>query len=450
MEFKATRRLTNCRRDDKDKYFTAGLNDIEERLSRRFYTSVTAFSQDLAAVVSDVLSRSVPSHHRADVYDLMQIWARLNEYGAGTQEHLSLDEQQKKVKSVAKRVVKACLELLQPAWKAEADLKGIPYEKEQATWADLDLRLENSVQSRRLSSITANNGESSCKLDLSVSAVGGATPSPKNSIASEDITMRDAEPLADDKLLLDPALKEAPVHIKHSDTDVASHPTPQPPDKPASYASSTHSVSITSFTDKPTEPLSPPISTSSAAHTTANPTQSTSEPPAQGDSKDSPQRSIPNEAKPLRQRPPIDDPWASGGVPWYLEAYDVSGTTVHDERWTGEELMRAMSEPLSDMDEETLADLHLQTNGGPSEEEGRKSQPLTTVAKSRVAAVKAKATPANNRAKTRSASSSEMADAGPAEAKPEPPEETPAQRDRRKKDEYNARRRAERARNKKK
>ena len=50
-------------------------------------------------------------------------------------------------------------------------------------------------------------------------------------------------------------------------------------------------------------------------------------------------------------------PLSQGGVPWYMEAFDPNGTTVHDERWSGRELLRDMSEELSEMDDDDLADM---------------------------------------------------------------------------------------------
>jgi NuA3 HAT complex component NTO1 len=47
-------------------------------------------------------------------------------------------------------------------------------------------------------------------------------------------------------------------------------------------------------------------------------------------------------------------PLARGGVAWYLEAFEPVGTTVHEKRWTGRELLRGMSEELSELDEETV------------------------------------------------------------------------------------------------
>lgn len=50
-------------------------------------------------------------------------------------------------------------------------------------------------------------------------------------------------------------------------------------------------------------------------------------------------------------------PFSSGGIPWYMEPFDPEGTTIQEERWTGRELVRGMSEELSDMDEAELSGL---------------------------------------------------------------------------------------------
>ncbi|CAG7991825.1 unnamed protein product [Penicillium salamii] len=50
-------------------------------------------------------------------------------------------------------------------------------------------------------------------------------------------------------------------------------------------------------------------------------------------------------------------PLAVGGIQWYMQPFDPVGTTIHEERWTGRDVMRGMSEELSDMDEEELEGL---------------------------------------------------------------------------------------------
>lgn len=46
-----------------------------------------------------------------------------------------------------------------------------------------------------------------------------------------------------------------------------------------------------------------------------------------------------------------------GGVPWFLQSFHPNGTTIEEEQWTGRDLVRAMSEGLSDMDEEQISGL---------------------------------------------------------------------------------------------
>ena len=50
-------------------------------------------------------------------------------------------------------------------------------------------------------------------------------------------------------------------------------------------------------------------------------------------------------------------PLSNGGIPWYMETFDPDGTTVYEERWTGRDLVRGMSEELSDMGDEELSGL---------------------------------------------------------------------------------------------
>ncbi len=46
-----------------------------------------------------------------------------------------------------------------------------------------------------------------------------------------------------------------------------------------------------------------------------------------------------------------------GGIPWYVAQFDPDGLTVFEERWTGPEVLREMSEELSEMDEDELLGL---------------------------------------------------------------------------------------------
>lgn len=60
---------------------------------------------------------------------------------------------------------------------------------------------------------------------------------------------------------------------------------------------------------------------------------------------------------PPRSEKDLLAPLAHGGIPWYLEPFNVQGTTVHEEEWPGRDVLRAMSEQLSELDEDAMNDL---------------------------------------------------------------------------------------------
>jgi NuA3 HAT complex component NTO1 len=68
------------------------------------------------------------------------------------------------------------------------------------------------------------------------------------------------------------------------------------------------------------------------------------------------------EAPKVPLSPPIlqgdqQHPLSQGGIQWYMQPFDPIGTTIHEERWTGREVMRGLSEELSELDEDELKDL---------------------------------------------------------------------------------------------
>ena len=59
-------------------------------------------------------------------------------------------------------------------------------------------------------------------------------------------------------------------------------------------------------------------------------------------------------------------PLAQGGIQWYMQPFDPDGTTIHEERWTGRDVMRGMSEELSELDEDELKDLVEEETSAPT------------------------------------------------------------------------------------
>jgi NuA3 HAT complex component NTO1 len=320
--------------------FKEGFDDLEQKLGARHYISVTAFSADISAVFSAVLTRS--DENMTELRDVTDVHNQLNEVPAGTAKHLALTQEQKELKRLTKRIVKAIKDPLEAAMKKEAELKGIPFEKEMSEWAAFDARLENSIQTNGMTALPTMEIDETISPDASVSAVAGASPRRVNNNTDEDVEMTDVSNVASETI--------DTVHAK-LDSDIAS-------------------VKVSKF--KPAQPLSPPNSTSSAAanHNNNNNIDANIDHTAQDTT-----------APPIEA--PTSDPWAQGGVPWYLEAFDISGTTVHEERWTGPDTMRAMSEQLSEMDEETLQDLVGNTNTASSNTEDETNTTSAAASKGR-------------------------------------------------------------------
>ena len=115
---------------------------IRSKLDDRFYTSVSAFSRDLAHVFTSEIG-----------VDSVGDTAELQVQISGRAPELSLEQREKR--KLAKRIIKAIQPLLEESLKKESELNGKPFEKELK---DLDLILENSVLSRR-ASLIATSGD---------------------------------------------------------------------------------------------------------------------------------------------------------------------------------------------------------------------------------------------------------------------------------------------------
>ena len=300
------------RLDDKEGVFRAGTDELAHRLRERYYTSVSDFSRDLSQVFLAKLAEG-DNLDPASSADINTIHQKLHEVPAGTAEHHALSHDQKELKKLAKRIVKAVKELTEGAVKKEAELRGLQHEETMRKIeslalfsADVAKSIEPDLDDGK--SITKHRSISNA------SAVAGASPDVKAD-GDTDIEMHDAD---------------GPEVVSATETNNLDNPTPA--SKAASCASSTHSHTIKTSSSKPTEPLSPPVSTASAHRPgTANGI-------AQGGD---------------------NDALTSGGVPWYLAPFDIEGTTAFEERYTGRDVMRDMSEELSDMDEDTLMGLEL-------------------------------------------------------------------------------------------
>lgn len=202
--------------------------------------------------------------------------------------------------------------------------------------------LENSILSRRgseLDSAERTGDESFEKADHPVSKAQKTEAEP-DTIAKHEIQGEASEKTAESAALdaVKPQPSQTSAELQVAEATIAS-------ESALAEKSDINDVASASA-EPPTEPQ--------PGETTVNTHQ------AEEISTPNPDQSI--EASKVPSSPPIlqgdqHNPLSQGGIQWYMQPFDPMGTTIHEERWTGREVMRGLSEELSELDEEELKDL---------------------------------------------------------------------------------------------
>lgn len=274
--------------------FTDGLNDLHIRLNERFYTSVQAFIEDMAAVLSAGIG-FVPIVTGGEVDQ---------ESNRAAQSTMTLE--QKETKKLVKRIMKILQPLFEEALHKEADLAGRPYEK----LPDLEALFNQQLQ-RRSSNISFTEGD------------------------IRQTTETDQASSEQDPGHLTNGKGEA-IGAKSDEMQLA----PTPDDNPADAHHSMH--------DEATDEAA------IAAQLGRDAMHASAEGP-QTEAMEVDQRGLNGQTlTPPRSEKNSQNPLAHGGIPWYLETFDIHGTTVYEERYTGREVLRDMSEELSELDDDVL------------------------------------------------------------------------------------------------
>lgn len=295
---------------------------MQSKLGTRSYSSVTTFSADL----SMVLCSGVGPEQGQDLRDL-HLPIR----------DLALATEQKEAAKVAKRILKYVQDLLEKAFRAEADLGQKPYELEITAFQNLE-KLLDAKSSVRLPDVPENKGDTS------------ALPPHEE---EEDPSTTNRVPMDTDEVLPDRSTNGM-VQQESDTTDQVPHEN----FKPLYIGSGTHTPTMNGV--KQENLVLPPIEFQSALETS-------------GENAENDDSSL---LAPLKR----------GGVLWCFEKFDANGLTIQDERWAGAE--RALSAELSDMDDAELdnigPDLDASKIKPPGEDEaGSKSAMKKTPTKKR-------------------------------------------------------------------
>jgi NuA3 HAT complex component NTO1 len=262
-------------------------------LDEKFYTSVQAFSADMAVVLSEEVGFApVTTIGGEGELDLNKV------------AHNTLTAEQKETKKLVKRIMKGLQPLFEEALRKEADLAGRPYEK----LPDLETLLNQKIQ-RRASALSAEesirqtteNDEHVAEHGQEVLPDGEAgavvakaddmqlAPTPDDNAADPHHTAHDE---AADEAAIAAQLGQDAMHVSTDEAGV--------------------DTMMVDHVEQNGQPLTPPRSEKNL------------------------------------------NPLGNGGIPWYFEPFDIHGTTVYEERYTGREVLRDMSEELSELDDDIL------------------------------------------------------------------------------------------------
>jgi len=287
----------NYRHDSKD-VFREGLIDIQIKLEERYYTSVQAFSEDMAAVFSSVIGFTTITNVTDAEHQLSEV------------AHSSLTGEQKEKKKLAKRIIKSIQPLFDDALRKESDLAGRPFEREVP---NLETLLDQKLQTRQPPSTSGDGVQQSIEADM---------------VTGEQLngTINGTMPLGNGLIKGNDNMHLAPTPEDNGD------------DPHAAQDDSAVEAAIAAQLGQDT----------AHAHKSN----------MDADAMDIDQMR-PDDVHTAPPTPPGSDqdllgPIHHGGIPWYMKEFDPEGTTVYEEQWTGPQVLRDMSEELSELDDEEL------------------------------------------------------------------------------------------------
>jgi NuA3 HAT complex component NTO1 len=281
-----------CSLDSKG-VFTEGFSDLQVRLDEKFYTSVQAFSADMAVVLSEEVGFAPVTTVGGEAeLDLDKV------------AHSSLTPEQKETKKLVKRIMRGLQPHFEEALRREADLAGRPYEK----LPDLETLLNLKLQ-RRISALSVDSIRQTTETDETI------------------VGQHDGQVLPDGEA-------EA-VAAKADDMQLA--PTPD------DNAADPHRTAHDEAADE----------AAIAAQLGQDAMHASNEPQREAMDLDHAEENG-HPLTPPRSEKNLLNPLGNGGIPWYMEPFDIYGTTVHEERYTGREVLRDLSEELSELDDDVL------------------------------------------------------------------------------------------------
>lgn len=279
--------------------FSEGFSTIQTKLDEKYYTSVQTFSEDMAAVFSAGV----------DFATITNVQDAENQLSGVA--HSSLTSEQKEKKKLAKRIIKVIKPLYEDALRKESDLAGRPFEK----ILDLEALLDQNL-ARRLNSASGDGSvQPTTEIDV-FGTVDGDVAENEDAAGEEDTELIKE----DEHIHLAPTPDDNPAD-RHGVQDEAADE--------AAIAAQLSQDSIHASVNSQGHHEAMEIDQQGASGAGVTP------------------------LTPPRSEKDLLAPLAHGGLPWYMDPFDISGTTIHDVVWS-QEVGRALSEDLSELDDDEL------------------------------------------------------------------------------------------------
>lgn len=306
-------------------FFTEGLEKIRKQVEARFYTSALAFAVDLCTVIRKGIE-AAPAIQAAPVKEE----AIRDLDSLAKQDKLDIKERQK----FARKIIKAVRPQLEAAVEAEADITN---KSAEVLLKELESLFESSLETRP-ESTTGSLGDGLIVVSTAINGFGEKVDTTAEVVAAEVISNA---VLSDG----DAMVVETSIAVQEENTE----PTLGNIETEKDVADNINGSTTTLNTE-----LKPPVITNGGGATPPDTNGYISEP----SSHIQPAPPTP----PLSNSDPSTNPdtqniLRGGGIPWYLEAFKPEGTTIGEEQWSGRDIVRSMSEELSEIDDEELKGL---------------------------------------------------------------------------------------------
>lgn len=278
--------------------FRSELLELRARVCRREHTSVAAFSHDVLRVINSQFGNSA-----ATITELITLVS-------GRAEDMEYEVRERR--TLARRIVKAMEPMIEDAARKEAELNGRPYaqqirEMDEALLSrrgslagSMDLPILESVETKHATGIASPDDGDVIMADATTEAIESAPP--LDPVEAHSVLEEPSEPLKTETLNLQTATVS--VETPPASTNGFKH-------------EQNHTEEMAPTQVQHAEPPTPPMSLEGHSQNLA----------------------------------------IEGGIPWYVAAFDPDGLNVYEERWTGPEVLRELSEELSEMDEDELLGL---------------------------------------------------------------------------------------------